>query len=368
MSVRTQARLDGQANVAVIGASGFVGLALLEHLRSAGVRVTAVVRGLPDMLGDFMADHEIVRADEVDSQFDVVINLAYPTAEHQAMYGRATTAIVDTIGKLTRPGGRVIHVSTCAVFGPALEREVVHGPAPRARDTAYVETKIAAEYMVADLYARLGGTVEIVRLGNVVGPRAPGWGVTLMHRILTGRPVLVAGAPGRSNATDVRNVASYLAFLATRNGAKAELRYHHLAELSDVPWRAWLGPMAEELGVPLVYAAWDDLRQPVGLQAQMASALGALRPRAIYRSLNEERLPASLIRSGLSMLPPSAFGRLKGPDVVEPPAHTTSRDEQTFLSIMSGATRFEARLLSEWAPDVSAEESVNGTLAWLRRN
>lgn len=356
------------ADVAVLGAAGFVGKALLRSLEEMGQRVTAVVRGVPEMAADG-AFHRVALASDDIGKFDVVINLAYPTSGHVSTHLAATEAIVDRTLRLLKVGGHVIHVSTLAVFGSALERDVHPGAAPYVRDTAYVEAKLAAERLLLGSHKRGEFSLDIVRLGNVVGPASPAWATGTVQRLITGRPVAVSGAPGWSNSTDVLNAASYLAFLSANATRPDDPRFHHVAEFYDIPWSVIIEPLANELGVDVQSASPDSIGAPDGLWRELGSALSGSAPRSLYRTLSSERVAGSWLRSALRRLPPSAFERLKGPTRLG--AASTPQapgEDQPFLSVMAGYRQFPLTVLDGWSPPISLDESIDATLVWLRRN
>jgi nucleoside-diphosphate-sugar epimerase len=239
-------------SVAVVGAAGFVGRALLQQFEQIDLKSTAVVRGHPELSidGDF---HVAVSHPNpfTDGGFDVVVNLAYPTSGKPYEHPDHNAAISRTVEGLIKHGGRLIQVSTLAVFGMALERSVSSGPVSEVRDSPYVESKITAERLFIELQARLGLSLDIVRLGNVWGYASGTWAVPVVQRLLTGRPVGIVGSAGYSNTTDVENVASYLGFLTQKAELEQEIgvRYHHLAEFSYVRWNEWIAPLAEALDV-----------------------------------------------------------------------------------------------------------------------
>src|SRR4051794_11232814 len=105
-------------SVAVVGAAGFVGRVLLRRLQEEGVRVTAVVRGPAELAGesDFHDARSPAEAAGAGG-FDTVVNLAYPNSGPPIEYPAQNKAIIETVTSLVREGGRLIHVSTLAVFG-----------------------------------------------------------------------------------------------------------------------------------------------------------------------------------------------------------------------------------------------------------
>ena len=352
--------------VAVVGAAGFVGQALLDELERRGVRATAIVRGDPALAlrGGF---HGAGPA-EGAGVFDAVVNLAYPTTGLPHEQPALNDAIVHTVDGLLAGGGHLVHVSTQAVFGLALDRPVSPGPVPAARDVPYVELKIAAEHAFAALQGRRGLALDVVRLGNVVGAASGAWTVPLVQRLLTGRPVGVRGRPGLSNATDVANAADYLATLLEDGRPAAACRFHHLAEFSDVPWAEWIAPLAAALEVEPVLAEPSSLAAPASPRAELAAALAGLDPRRLYRAVAPERVAGSWGRSLLRRLPEGLVARVKGPGLVHAAEPAPDRAEQSFLAIMAATQEFRSQTAPGWAPPVTRARSLERTLEWLARD
>jgi nucleoside-diphosphate-sugar epimerase len=361
MPIRPDKRL------AIVGAAGFVGRVLLRQLQDAGIEATAIVRGAPELAieGDFHVARSPSEALAGDG-FDTVINLAYPNSGPPYEYPVQNEAIQRTVSDLVQEGGRIIQVSTQAVFGLALDRPVCLGPIPKVRDHPYVEAKIATEHALAKEQAARGLALDIVRLGNVWGYASSAWGVPIVQRLITGRPVGVSGLVGFSNTTDVANVAAYLVFLLGADRVDADIQYHHLAEFSAVPWSDWIAHVATALDVEPVMADRSVLQMPNTVREEIAAVVGT--PRTIYRGLAGERVTGSLARSALRRLPPRVFSRAKGIDVVVAESPTLDRQEQTFLAIMSGQQEFRSAVHSDWRPVLNREQSLERFLEWLSRD
>ena len=162
------------ARVVVIGGAGYVGLALCAELRLRGHDVTAVTR--PN--GRFLLERMGVRVESPDDlervgPSEAVINLAYPNRGSVYEYPRRNRELLAIVRRLAAGGARVVHTSTQAVFGFAMEYPIVVGPVPKRRDYLYIESKIQLENLLA--HACGGGGLHIVRLGNVWGPASPTW-------------------------------------------------------------------------------------------------------------------------------------------------------------------------------------------------
>jgi nucleoside-diphosphate-sugar epimerase len=358
----------GAQKVAVVGAAGFVGRVLLRQLEERGTQVTAIVRGAPELSvdGEFHAVGAKAPGGAGD-RFDVVVNLAYPTSGPGYEYPEQNLAIARTVEDLVKDGGAVIQVSTLAVFGMALDRPISAGPVTEVRDNAYVESKVAAERLLNEMQVKRGISLDIVRLGNVWGYASSNWATPLVHKLLTGRPVGVAGTAAHSNATDVANAASYLAFLLERREFEAGVRYHHLAEFSAVSWNRWIGPLAEALRVDPVYADPAALNAPTSARSELAEAVSQLMPRQLYRALAVERTSGSWTRTIVRRLPHAASARLKSSGAVAAKQPQYSRAEETFLAIMAGQREFLSVLRPGWQPPVSQDESLEQVLRWLAR-
>jgi nucleoside-diphosphate-sugar epimerase len=204
----------GSPRIAVVGAAGFVGRVLLRQLDDRGISVTAVVRGAPELSVD--SDYHAVLSEPATyagPKFDIVVNLAYPAAVPGYEYPAYNREIARTVEQLIKEGGRLIQVSTLAVFGPALDRPIKAGPVGTVHDSAYIESKVNAELLFTKLQEEHRLLLDIVRLGNVWGYASGTWALPIVQKLITGRPIGIAGATGHSNVTDVVNVASYLVFL-----------------------------------------------------------------------------------------------------------------------------------------------------------
>lgn len=352
--------------VTVIGAAGYVGIELCRELLRRGHQVTAVTR--PN--GRFLLDRLGVRVEGPEPLTrlvppEVVINLAYPNRGRVSEYPRRNAELLSMIRHLAGEGARIIHLSTQAVFGYALEYPVVPAPVADRKDYLYVESKIELENLLARV-AR-GNELHIVRMGNVWGPASPGWTAALADKLLFGDVVGVLGADGFSNVTDVGNVVSYVAELVTVPGSSG-IQYHHLAEFSDTPWSWWIGRLEARLHVAPVYAAASAF-YPSTITEELLASLAIHSPRTMAHQWLAGRFTGSWLRTGVRAMPgwlTSRFGRGEGRPTAGPGrGQPAAPGDAIFLSVMSAKRQFKTVVPAPWTPPVDREAAWQAAARWL---
>jgi nucleoside-diphosphate-sugar epimerase len=171
----------------VTGATGFIGRHLVERLRVRGDEVVALVRsphraaGVRDMgaklaEGDVSDPLTVRRAmDGCDSVFHVagVYRVGIRPAERPDMYEanvRGTEVVLDAATEARIP--RIVHVSTCNVFGNTgglVVDETYERPVADGFLSYYDETKYLAHRAAVDRIQR-GVPIVIAQPGGVYGP------------------------------------------------------------------------------------------------------------------------------------------------------------------------------------------------------
>lgn len=160
------------ASIVVIGASGFVGRAILSDCRTH--RIKAIVRNLPHDSGGFPGNIFWLEDDLADpirlaSRFepgDVVINLAYGGK----VGAKENMRMIDHITAACRESGatRLVHCSTAVVVGAAKETRITGGTTCFPQ-TDYEKAKWSIEQRVRDGVSD-GLDVGILRPTAVLGP------------------------------------------------------------------------------------------------------------------------------------------------------------------------------------------------------
>lgn len=150
------------SSLAVAGADGTLGRVLTARLGARGVQVRC-----PDPRDDRPLP-ELADA-------DVVVNAAGPRVRPGlgwSDYFREHVGVTTTVVRSMRPGARLVHLSSTAVFGA---RGETVGPTSREAPTAfpsaaYASAKLAAETAARALGAARGLEVTVLRPSMVYGP------------------------------------------------------------------------------------------------------------------------------------------------------------------------------------------------------
>jgi len=225
--------------VAVTGAGGRVGSALVANLASRGeFDVVAIVRNAltARLLGSIDADIRIgsvtdpVSSREVLAGCDAVVNCALAKG-WPATARRQNEVIVRNIADA--PGiRRVVHFSTVAVYGMCVDPRVSTFERPRP-DSSYGADKLGLERLATRLFSARGIRHYIVRLGHVYGPSQ--WvSRDVLERVRDPSFALPFGGDNPSNAVSIEAVVA-----AVRNmlGGDPPSGIRNLVDSPQSSWR-----------------------------------------------------------------------------------------------------------------------------------
>lgn len=217
-----------QRTVIVLGASGFIGSAVMQALSENGAwRGVAASRGGQGLRLD-ATDAAAVRA--AVREADAVVNCI---AGDERMMVRATEALCGASPK------RLVHLSSMAVYGAA-EGMVRETDPPVPPLSGYGQAKLACERLVRDAASE----AVVLRPTCVFGPGSAQW-TTRIARLLQARRLgdLGAAGDGRANLAFIEDVANCV--VAALDGPAGVFNVNSTCELT---WNQFLLRFARSLG------------------------------------------------------------------------------------------------------------------------
>ncbi|MFJ8627673.1 NAD-dependent epimerase/dehydratase family protein [Kitasatospora sp. NPDC093550] len=216
--------------ITLLGATGFVGSAVLRELTGSGARVRAVARQVPARTAD--GPVEWVRADLADpgslhglcDDSEVLLQFASyigPDEERcHAVNVRGTHAAVAEARRAGTP--RIVLLSTAAVYGAGPHRGLAAGESAPDPVSAVSRSRLAAEEPVL----AVGGTV--LRPGLILGP-GDRWVVPALQDAVRRVPAHWDSGRALLSLVHVADLARLTAGIATTPGPDA-----HLSGVYDV--------------------------------------------------------------------------------------------------------------------------------------
>lgn len=227
----------------VFGASGFIGGALVRHLRGIGQDVVGISRSPSAEVDHIVGAYAIPEIRPLLLPGDVVLHLAAkahtrvsPSNEHAFRGNLETTeALLDAC---TSVGvHRFILLSSIGVNGSRTEGRPFHEsdiPAPRE---AYARSKFECERRVVAATIGTAMTHVIVRPPLVYGHNAPGNFGRLVQAVRKGRPLPVGAIDNRRSFIALDNLTDFLAHcLDHPNAAQQTFLVADGESLSTAEW------------------------------------------------------------------------------------------------------------------------------------
>jgi nucleoside-diphosphate-sugar epimerase len=253
--------------VLVLGASGFIGSRLADSLAAGSVfrPIAASRRPKPGGIALDATDPAAIR--KAISGVSRVVNCI--AGSNEAMV-RSTQALCDAAR--TQPPGRIVHLSSMAVYGSAngAVRESHDAIAPVS---GYGQAKIACEEIIRK-YVRDGGDAVILRPTCVFGPGSTQW-TTRLARLLQARRIgdLGSAGDGRCNLAYIDDVVTAIINALDMRGIAGQT--FNLSSPADQTWNEFLVRFARALGAtPVKRIAPRMLRLETRLLAPVRKIAG----------------------------------------------------------------------------------------------
>lgn len=298
--------------VAITGAGGFLGGAIVRRLMAEGFRVRALSTGAsappegaerlalpaPDAADAAFARAlegatHLVHAGALNNADKRLGDAAYqgPNVELTAKVARSAARVL--------PGRMVFLSSIRAAAGPLFDGAITDDLEPRPAD-AYGRSKRAGEVAAIEAYGERGVDLAILRLAPVYGPRMKGMLGGLLRLADTPWPLPLAGLGGRRSVLGLDAAAEAVA---------------HLIGVAALPASPMVAGDRDALTVgEMVAAMRDGLGRPRRLLrapgVALSGAAGAVGRRASWQALaaSQPCSPGRLVASGWKPVSDSRAG------------------------------------------------------------
>lgn len=339
--------------VGIIGASGYVGQHI-ARLLAGEFRVTALQRNAHAVL-PFLPGVTIQQIDSNTQTFDILVNTSYYTGPDRKSTYLENERILQLMRSASHPGTHVIHLSSLAVFGIGLDRNITTEPVSLRPDHPYVHSKVHMENLLLKHFPH--NQLSMIRLGNVWGAANNSWTQPVADALQWGLPVL-SSSPAFSNITYVHNIADYVRYIMMQQNRQL---FHHLAEFSAVTWQEVIGALcrcmqvqaAPIMTVPFYAITWSEEWR----NAWHNNPLVFLR-RLKNGRFTAHYFPHKWFKDFLSL-----YQRVRKRKTA--PSMPGYERADAFFLVLSGKQAFISKTLPGWIPPHSWKEVETDTCNWL---
>lgn len=269
--------------IAVTGAAGSLGRALIERLLNSGHVVKALIRS-ETQAQKMQAEHlEVVIGDVRDEAAlkkllegaDVVMHLAAwmgkPFDEKIAQLINVTAT--DAVVRQAAAAGakRIVLASSVAVYGPVLGGVISESAPTQKIGDLYSDTKTDAEGVAKAAALETGIELCILRPAMIYGPASPSWTVVPFEGIRAGTPMIIGTGEDLLNPVFVSDVARAFEVAAFHPAAAGEV-FNISGEPSS--WNTFLGHYARMSGTSLRRLPASIAQVGAGIGERVSKAIG----------------------------------------------------------------------------------------------
>jgi len=233
MAIALEEALTAYERVFVTGARGFIGAALAERYRAAGVEVGGVDVEADEAAGVVAGDTTEAGAwTRAVGRCDLVVHTAAIVTmegDDERMWRVNVLGTRNALDAAVAAGAhRFVHLSSVVAFGFDYPDGVDEHWPVRTNGAPYVDTKVASEQVVLQAHGAGEIACTVVRPGDVYGPRSTPWTVLPAAGAKAGLRVLPADVDGTINPVYIDNLVDGIVLAAAEPAAAG-----HVITLSE---------------------------------------------------------------------------------------------------------------------------------------
>lgn len=244
--------MDKKEEIAVLGASGFVGSALVQRMAESGFTgIRPAVRNYSKGAAICQTGYPLHVADIRDKQSLINLFNGCSTVYHCAVGDDETivsgiTNCIDAAvaSKVTK----LIYISTARVFGYDYSN-ITDASAPNPPQwNQYAISKTAAEKIVNEARAKYSMDIRILRPCIVWGPNSTHWTTTILNKIIDGKMFLLNEPQNVCNLMYIDNLIDIL--LLVKNHPDARNANFNVSDF-HMPWKDFIKSYCDILSLPI---------------------------------------------------------------------------------------------------------------------
>ncbi len=304
--------------VAVTGATGGVGRALVPLLVASGHEVKAAVRTdeqaeLAASLGAQPVHADLLRSDTLArlvTDAEVVHHLAAWMGSPAGLADKVNVEGTAALARASAEAGvsRFVLASSMAAYGPVAQGTVVEDRPLVEIGDPYGDSKVRGEAAARAALQGTGTELVVLRPTLIYGPASGSWTLTPVAAMRKGLPVMLGDGSHRVDVVYVEDVAR--AFAAAGEASGAAGRAFNVTG-HDVSTGEFFGAYARMLGVPLRRVPAGVARSGAAVAGRVTSLLPGLpdfAPETLTTLLSTARFDGAAARDVLGYAPRVSFG------------------------------------------------------------
>lgn len=245
-------KMDKKEEIAVLGASGFVGSALVQRMAESGFTgIRPAVRNYSKGAAICQTGYPLYLADVKDKQSLINLFEGCSTVYHCAVGDEETivSGITNCIdAAVASKVKQIIYLSTARVFGYNYAN-ITDTSAPNPPQwNSYAVSKTSAEKIIEEARSKYSIDIRILRPCIVWGPNSMLWTMNILNKLLSGKMFLLKEPQNVCNLIYIDNLIDIL--LSVKSHQSATNANFNVSDFQTT-WKEFTGVFCKMLSIPI---------------------------------------------------------------------------------------------------------------------